>query len=71
MLGDYAAAKESQSKEESTYTFLDGKRAASVDNGVMYQDVVLYDNVYYVCVNTDLGKADNWNTQPSAAKYWS
>lgn len=47
----------------------DGKRDA--ENGIFYQDVVLYKNVYYACVNTDTGNVDGWNMTPDAATYWS
>lgn len=49
--------------------YYDGKRDA--ENGIFYQDVVLYENMYYVCVNTDSGESDNWNTPPTTATYWS
>lgn len=49
--------------------YYDGKRSA--ENGIFYQDVVLYKGVYYACVNTDSGEADYWNTQPITATYWS
>lgn len=50
--------------------YLDGKRASDED-GVFYQDVVLYNNVYYACVNTEAGESDNWSTYPDVASYWS
>lgn len=49
--------------------YYDGKRDA--ENGIFYQDVVLYENVYYVCVNTDSGESDHWATTPDVATYWS
>lgn len=49
--------------------YYDGKRDA--ENGVFYQDVVLYENVYYACINTDSGTNDGWNMTPDAATYWS
>lgn len=49
--------------------YYDGKRSA--ENGIFYQDVVLYKGVYYACVNTDSGEADYWNTPPITATYWS
>ena len=49
--------------------YYDGKRDA--ENGIFYQDVVLYKNMYYVCVNTDSGESDHWATTPDAATYWS
>ena len=49
--------------------YYDGKRDA--ENGIFYQDVVLYENMYYVCVNTDTGESDNWTMTPDVATYWS
>lgn len=49
--------------------YYDGKRDA--ENGIFYQDVVLYENVYYVCVNTDSGIDNGWNLTPDVAGYWS
>lgn len=49
--------------------YYDGKR--DVGNGVFYQDVVLYKNIYYSCINTDSGITDNWNTTPDVATYFS
>lgn len=49
--------------------YYDGKRDA--ENGIFYQDVVLYENMYYVCVNTDSGESDHWATTPDVATYWS
>lgn len=49
--------------------YYDGKRDA--ENGIFYQDVVLYENMYYVCVNTDSGESDHWVTTPDVATYWS
>lgn len=49
--------------------YYDGKRDA--ENGIFYQDVVLYENMYYVCVNTDSGESDHWATTPGVATYWS
>lgn len=54
---------------QSATKYYDGKRSA--ENGVFYQDVVLYKGVYYACVNTDSGEADYWNTPPITATYWS
>ena len=48
--------------------YYDGKRDA--ENGIFYQDVVLYENMYYVCVNTDTGESDNWTMTPDVATYW-
>lgn len=49
--------------------YYDGKRDA--ENGIFYQDVVLYENMYYACVNTEAGENDNWSTYPDVASYWS
>lgn len=49
--------------------YYDGKR--DVGNGVFYQDVVLYKNIYYSCINTNSGVTDNWNTTPDVATYFS
>lgn len=49
--------------------YYDRKRDA--ENGIFYQDVVLYKNMYYVCVNTDSGESDHWATTPDVATYWS
>lgn len=49
--------------------YYDGKR--EVENGIFYQDVVLYKDTYYVCVNTDSGEDDHWETPPITATYWS
>ena len=54
---------------QSGTKYYDGKRSA--ENGIFYQDVVLYKGVYYACVNTDSGEADYWNTPPITATYWS
>lgn len=48
--------------------YYDGKRDAG--NGIFYQDVVLYENVYYVCVNTDSGESDHWVMTPDVATYF-
>lgn len=49
--------------------YYDGKRDA--ENGIFYQDVVLYNNMYYACVNTDLGEQDQWKKSPDTAPYFS
>lgn len=54
---------------QSAKKYYDGKRDA--ENGIFYQDVVIYKNVYYACINTDSGEADYWNTPPITATYWS
>lgn len=48
--------------------YYDGKRYA--ENGIFYQDVVLYENMYYVCVNTDTGESDHWVMTPDVATYF-
>lgn len=48
--------------------YYDGKRDA--ENGIFYQDVVLYENMYYVCVNTDSGESDHWAMAPDVATYF-
>lgn len=48
--------------------YYDGKRDA--ENGIFYQDVVLYKNMYYVCVNTDSGESDHWVLTPDVATYF-
>lgn len=54
---------------QSGTKYYDGKRDA--ENGIFYQDVVLYKNIYYVCVNTDAGNDNGWNLTPDVAGYWS
>lgn len=54
---------------QSGTKYYDGKRDAESD--IFYQDVVLYKNIYYACINTDSGESDNWNTPPTTATYWS
>lgn len=54
---------------QSEKKYYDGKRAAQ--DGIFYQDVVLYENMYYVCVNTDSGNDNGWNLTPDVAGYWS
>lgn len=49
-------------------TYYDGKR--NTENGIFCQDVVLYNKMYYSCINTDSGINDNWNTPPDTATYW-
>lgn len=49
--------------------YYDGKRDA--ESGVFYQDIVLHNNMYYACINTQAGIDDNWQTDPGAgASYW-
>lgn len=54
---------------QSGTKYYDGKRDA--ESGIFYQDVVLYKNIYYACINTDSGESDHWNTPPTTATYWS
>lgn len=54
---------------QSGTKYYDGKR--DTESGIFYQDVVLYKNIYYACINTDSGESDNWNTPPTTATYWS
>lgn len=49
--------------------YYDGKRDA--ENGIFYQDAVIYKNIYYACINTDAGEEDLWKTPPITATYWS
>lgn len=55
---------------KSGLKYYDGKREADTD-GIFYQDVTLYNNSYYVCVNSQAGDDNNWATAPDAASYWS
>lgn len=49
--------------------YFDGTVATT--DGTMYQDVVVYnDNLYYVCVNHDGLKANNWTQEPNSTTYW-
>lgn len=51
--------------------YLDGKRIADDEDGIFYQDIVLHNNMYYACINTQAGIDDNWQTDPGAgASYW-
>lgn len=54
---------------QSDKKYYDGKRNA--ENGIFYQDVVIYKNIYYACINTDAGEEDLWKTPPITATYWS
>lgn len=54
---------------KSDTKYYDGKRDA--ENGIFYQDVVIYENIYYACINTDAGEEDLWKTSPITATYWS
>lgn len=48
--------------------YYDGKRDA--ENGIFYQDAVLYENMYYICVNTDTGESNHWVMTPDVATYF-
>ena len=49
--------------------YYDGSRDA--ESGVFYQDIVLHNNMYYACINTQAGIDDNWQTDPGAgSSYW-
>lgn len=48
--------------------YFDGTVATS--DGIMYQDVVIYNNIYYVCVNHEGLNSGNWLTTPSSTDYW-
>lgn len=39
-------------------------------DGVMYQDVVVYNNVYYICLNYEELKKNNWLSKPNSVSYW-
>lgn len=51
--------------------YYDGKRVSDQD-GIFYQDIVLYNNMYYACINTQAGIDDNWQKEPgeAGASYW-
>lgn len=48
--------------------YFDGTVATT--DGIMYQDIVVYNNVYYVCVNHDGLNSGNWLLTPSSTDYW-
>lgn len=48
---------------DNSQTYYDGKRAVSDADGVMYQDVVRYNNMYYACVNYDTWESEKGTTQ--------
>lgn len=60
MMGDY---------DKKNAPYLDGKRASDED-GVFYQDIVLWENVYYACINTQAGIDAGWSENPDTASYW-
>ena len=50
--------------------YYDGKRVSDQD-GIFYQDIVLHNNMYYACINTQAGIDDNWQIDPGAgSSYW-
>lgn len=51
--------------------YYDGKRVSDQD-GIFYQDIVLHNNMYYACINTQAGIDDNWQKEPgeAGASYW-
>lgn len=55
--------------DQKNAPYLDGKRASDED-GVFYQDIVLWENVYYACINTQAGIDAGWSENPSTASYW-
>ena len=48
--------------------YFDG--TVSTGDGIMYQDVVVYNNVYYVCLNSEELRKNNWLSTPSSVSYW-
>ena len=48
--------------------YFDGTVATG--DGIMYQDVVVYNNVYYVCLNSEELRKNNWLSTPSSVSYW-
>ena len=48
---------------DNSQTYYDGKRAVSDADGVMYQDIVRYNNMYYACVNYDTWESEKGTTQ--------
>lgn len=55
--------------DQKNAPYLDGKRASDED-GVFYQDIVLWENVYYACINTQAGIDAGWSENPGTASYW-
>lgn len=55
-------------------TWVDGTEyfdgTVPTSDGVMYQDVVVYNNVYYVCLNYEELKKNDWHSTPSSVSYW-
>ena len=48
---------------DNSQTYYDGKKAVSDADGVMYQDIVRYNNMYYACVNYDTWESEKGTTQ--------
>ena len=48
--------------------YFDGTVATT--DGIMYQDIVVYNNAYYVCVNHEGLNSGNWLLTPSSTDYW-
>lgn len=48
---------------DNSQTYYDGKRAVSDADGIMYQDIVRYNNMYYACVNYDTWESEKGTTQ--------
>ena len=46
-------------------TYYDGTIAV---NNIFYQDFVLYNNIYYVCVDTQVGLGEDWTSTPDRSK---
>lgn len=53
---------------QSGKKYYDGKRDAQ--DGIFYQDVVIYEHTYYVCIDTNAGNDNGWNLTPDVAGYW-
>lgn len=43
---------------DKSQTYYDGKRAVDDTDGIMYQDIVRYNNMYYACVNYDTWESE-------------
>lgn len=48
---------------DNSKTYYDGNRAVDDADGVMYQDVVRYNNMYYACVNYGTWESEKGTTQ--------
>lgn len=49
--------------------YFDGRLSA--ENGFFYQDVVIYNDTYYICIDSTSGNNDNWAKNPEEALYFS